>query len=257
MDKAGFMKVSIITSCFNRATTIRGAIESVLAQDYNDIEFIVVDGSSTDGSLDIIREYADRISIIISEPDHGMYEAINKGIRVATGEIIGLLHSDDFFYDNGVIGRIVERMKRTHADFLYGDGLFVNPDDTNKVVRNWIGGGYRLWKVRHGWLPLHPTCYIRRDVMMRLGLYNESYKIAADSDLLVRYLLTGGLTVTYLNEYIVRMRMGGLSTDSAKRKKMWEEDIRGKSFQTDCKIKISDSFQIRTERFIYECSVCK
>jgi len=220
------MKVSIITSCFNRVATIRSAIESVLAQDYNDIEFIVVDGSSTDGSLDIIREYADRISIIISEPDHGMYEAINKGIRVATGEIIGLLHSDDFFYDNGVVGRIVERMKRTHADFLYGDGLFVNPDDTNKVVRNWIGGGYRLWKVRHGWLPLHPTCYIRRDVMMRQGLYNESYKIAADSDLLVRYLLTGGLTVTYLNEYVVRMRMGGLSTDSAKRKKMWEEDIR-------------------------------
>lgn len=220
------MKVSIITSCYNRAATIRSAIESVLAQDYNDIEFIVVDGSSTDGSLDIIREYVDRISIIISEPDHGMYEAINKGIRVATGEIIGLLHSDDFFYDNGVIGRIVKRIKRTHADFLYGDGLFVNPDNTNKVVRNWIGGGYRLWKVRHGWLPLHPTCYIRRDVMMRLGLYNESYKIAADSDLLVRYLLTGGLTVTYLNEYIVRMRMGGLSTDSAKRKKMWEEDIR-------------------------------
>ena len=220
------MKVSIITSCYNRAATIRSAIESVLAQDYNDIEFIVVDGSSTDGSLDIIREYVDRISIIISEPDHGMYEAINKGIRVATGEIIGLLHSDDFFYDNGVIGRIVKRIKRTHADFLYGDGLFVNPDNTNKVVRNWIGGGYRLWKVRHGWLPLHPPCYIRRDVMMRLGLYNESYKIAADSDLLVRYLLTGGLTVTYLNEYIVRMRMGGLSTDSAKRKKMWEEDIR-------------------------------
>ena len=220
------MKVSIITSCYNRAATIRSAIESVLAQDYNDIEFIVVDGSSTDGSLDIIREYVDRISIIISEPDHGMYEAINKGIRVATGEIIGLLHSDDFFYDNGVIGRIVKRIKRTHADFLYGDGLFVNPDNTNKVVRYWIRGGYRLWKVRHGWLPLHPTCYIRRDVMMRLGLYNESYKIAADSDLLVRYLLTGGLTVTYLNEYIVRMRMGGLSTDSAKRKKMWEEDIR-------------------------------
>ena len=127
------MKVSIITSCYNRAATIRSAIESVLAQDYNDIEFIVVDGSSTDGSLDIIREYVDRISIIISEPDHGMYEAINKGIRVATGEIIGLLHSDDFFYDNGVIGRIVKRIKRTHADFLYGDGLFVNPDNTNKV----------------------------------------------------------------------------------------------------------------------------
>ena len=246
------MKVSIITSCYNRAATIRSAIESVLAQDYNDIEFIVVDGSSTDGSLDIIRENGiKRLSIIKTPFNKTNIDRINRqmlkmsGQRdtlkkrwdsalaiydkmdiVATGEIIGLLHSDDFFYDNGVIGRIVKRIKRTHADFLYGDGLFVNPDNTNKVVRNWIGGGYRLWKVRHGWLPLHPTCYIRRDVMMRLGLYNESYKIAADSDLLVRYLLTGGLTVTYLNEYIVRMRMGGLSTDSAKRKKMWEEDIR-------------------------------
>lgn len=184
------MKVSIITSCFNRAATIRDAIESVLAQDYNAIEFIVVDGASTDGSLEIIREYEGRISTIISEPDHGMYEAINKGIRVATGDVIGLLHSDDFFYDNGVISRIVEHMKTTRADFLYGDGLFVNPDNTDKVVRNWIGGDYRLWKVRHGWLPLHPTCYIRREVMMRLGLYNESYKIAADSELLVRYLMT-------------------------------------------------------------------
>ena len=220
------MKVSIITSCFNRTATIRDAIESVLAQDYNNIEFIVVDGASTDGSLEIIREYEDRISTIISEPDHGMYEAINKGIRVATGDVIGLLHSDDFFYDNGVVSRIVERMKITRADFLYGDGLFVDPDNTDKVVRNWIGGSYRLWKVRHGWLPLHPTCYIRREVVNRLGLYNESYKIAADSDLLLRYLITGGLTTTYLGEYIVKMRMGGLSTDSAKRKKMWDEDIR-------------------------------
>lgn len=220
------MKVSIITSCFNRAATIRGAIESVLAQDYNNIEFIVVDGASTDGSQEIIQEYRGRISTIISEPDHGMYEAINKGICMATGDVIGLLHSDDFFYDNGVVGRIVERMRATRADFLYGDGLFVSADNTGKVVRNWIGGSYRIWKVRHGWLPLHPTCYIRREVVNRLGLYNESYKIAADSDLLLRYLITGGLTITYLEEYIVKMRMGGLSTDRTKRKRMWDEDIR-------------------------------
>ena len=220
------MKVSIITSCFNREQTIRGCIESVLGQDYPNIEYIVVDGASMDNSPVIINEYKAKIAKIISEPDSGMYEAINKGIRVATGDVIGLLHSDDFFYDNGVVSRIVERMKATRADFLYGDGLFVNPDNTDKVVRNWIGGSYRLWKVRHGWLPLHPTCYIRREVVNRLGLYNESYKIAADSDLLLRYLITGGLTTTYLGEYIVKMRMGGLSTDSAKRKKMWDEDIR-------------------------------
>lgn len=220
------MKVSIITSCYNREATIRGAIESVLAQDYPNIEYIVVDGASKDNSLKIINEYKDRITKIISEPDKGMYEAINKGIRMATGDIIGLVHSDDFLYSSHTISNIVNQMKDTHADFLYGDGLYVKEDNTDKVVRKWIGGAYRLWKVRHGWLPLHPTCYIRRDVMQKRGLYNESYKIAADSDLLFRYLLGGDLTVTYLQEYIIRMRMGGLSTDQKRRKQMWKEDIK-------------------------------
>lgn len=220
------MKVSIITTCYNRASTIRGAIESVLAQDYTDIEYIVVDGASKDGTLDVIREYKDRISQIVSEPDHGMYEAINKGIRMATGDVIGLVHSDDFLYDKYTISAIVEEFQKTNADFVYGDGIYVNPTNINRVVRNWIGGSYSRWKVRCGWLPLHPTCYIRRDVMMREGLYDESYKIAADSDLLVRYLYKANLNVVYLKRKIIRMRMGGLSTDSEKRKQMWNEDIR-------------------------------
>ena len=225
------MKISIITSCYNRASTLEGAIKSVFAQRYGDIEYIIVDGSSNDSSQKIIEEMIrvapKNISIrYISEPDHGMYEAINKGIRMATGDYIGLVHSDDFLYSPHTISDIVKQLEATHADFLYGDGLFVNPENTDKVVRKWIGGTYRLWKVRHGWLPLHPTCYIRREVMEKRGLYNESYKIAADSDLLFRYLLGGDITVTYLPEYIVRMRMGGLSTDSARRKQMWKEDIR-------------------------------
>ena len=220
------MKVTIITSCYNRKATIGGAIDSVLTQDYPDIEYIVVDGASTDGSLDVIRSYDGRIAKVISEPDHGMYEAINKGICAATGDIVGLLHSDDFFYDEHVISRVVRRLEETGADFLYGNGLFVDSENTEKVIRNWIGGTYRTWKVRHGWLPLHPTCYIKRDAMMKRGLYNETYKIAADSDFLLRYLMGGDLTVTYLDEYIVRMRMGGLSTDSGRRKQMWKEDIR-------------------------------
>lgn len=220
------MKVSIITSCYNREATIRGAIESVLSQDYPDIEYIIIDGASKDNSLNIIKEYKDRITKIVSKPDHGMYEAINKGIRLATGDIIGLVHSDDFLYSSQTISHIVEKFNETQADFVYGNGLFVNAEDTNKVVRNWIGGDYRLWKVKHGWLPLHPTCYIRREVMMKRGLYNESYKIAADSDLLFRYLLGGDLTVVYLKEYIIKMRMGGLSTDKGRRKQMWQEDIR-------------------------------
>lgn len=220
------MKVTIITACYNREKTIRDCIESVLAQDYPDIEYIVVDGASTDGSLEIINEYEDKISKIISEPDHGMYEAINKGIRAATGDVVGLVHSDDFLFSPQTISHVVEKMKKTHADFLYGDGLYVNAENTQKVIRVWIGGKYRLWKVRHGWLPLHPTCYIRRQQMKRRGLYNESYKIASDSDFLFRYLLGGELSVAYLPEFIVRMRMGGLSTDSKRRRKMWEEDVR-------------------------------
>ncbi len=223
------MKISIITSCYNRERTILGCVESVLAQSYHNIEYIIVDGASTDRTVDVIRDtIAGKESQVkfISEPDGGMYEAINKGIRMATGDVIGLVHSDDFLYSPHTVSHIVERMRLTGADFLYGDGLFVSTDDTDKVVRNWIGGDYRLWKVRHGWLPLHPTCYIRRDVMLARGFYNETYKIAADSDLLFRYLLGGDLTVTYLHEYIVRMRMGGLSTDSAKRRQMWREDIR-------------------------------
>lgn len=220
------MRISIITTCYNRAATIQGAIESVLAQDYDDIEYIVVDGASTDSSMSVINEYRDKISKIISEPDHGMYEAINKGIKMASGDIIGLVHSDDFLYDNHVISDVVAKFKETNADFVYGDGIFVQPENTDKIVRNWIGGAYHRWKVRCGWLPLHPTCYLRRDVMMREGLYDESYKIAADTDLLVRYLYKANLKVVYLKRKIIRMRMGGLSTDNKKRKVMWDEDIR-------------------------------
>lgn len=223
------MKISIITSCYNRNDTIGGAIESVLNQDYPDIEYIIVDGASKDGSVEAVRNaikgHEGKVKFI-SEPDHGMYEAINKGIRMATGDYIGLVHSDDFLYSTHTISDVVERLKETRADFLYGDGLYVNPVHTDRVVRKWIGGSYRLWKVRHGWLPLHPTCFISRAVMEKRGLYNESYKIAADSDLLFRYLLGGEMSVTYLPQYIVRMRMGGLSTDSARRKQMWKEDIR-------------------------------
>lgn len=220
------MKVSIITSCFNRETTIRQAIESILTQDYPDIEYIIVDGASKDKSLEIINQYKDRISTIISESDHGMYEGINKGIKAATGEIIGLLHSDDFLYSTDIISKIVNRIEETDADFLYGNGLFVDFNNTNKIIRNWISGSYSKWKVRNGWLPLHPTCYIKRSVIENLGLYDESYKIAADSDFLFRYLYEADLKVEYLKEYIVRMRMGGLSTDHKRRKQMWNEDIR-------------------------------
>ncbi|MFR9593210.1 MAG: glycosyltransferase, partial [Rikenellaceae bacterium] len=132
------MKVSIITSCYNRESTIREAIESVLAQDYPNIEYIVVDGASKDNSLSVINDYKDKIATIISEPDRGMYEAINKGIRAATGDIVGLVHSDDFLYSTSTISNIVKFIEAQQADIIYGNGIFVDYDDTPKVVRNWF-----------------------------------------------------------------------------------------------------------------------
>ena len=219
------MKVTIITCCYNRANTIRGAIESVLAQDYPNIEYIVIDGASNDGSLEVINEYRDRISVIVSEPDHGMYEAINKGIRLATGDIVALVHSDDFLYDDHVVSDVVKEFERSQADFLYADGLFVDADNTDRVVRNWIGGNYKRGKVKFGWLPLHPTCYIKRSIIELLGQYDETYKMAADTDFLIRYLYEARLQVTYLHRYVVRMRMGGMSTDRSRMKAMWKEDV--------------------------------
>lgn len=154
-----FMKVSIITSCYNRKDTVGNAIESVLSQDYSDIEYIIVDGASTDGTQKAIEKMINdkpaHIDIkYVSEPDSGMYEALNKGIRMATGDVIALLHSDDVMYDSHTVSDVVSEMKRTQCDFLYADGLFVDAQRTHKVVRNWIGGRYSKWKVRHGWLPL-------------------------------------------------------------------------------------------------------
>lgn len=219
------MKVSIITTCYNREKTIAQAIESVLGQDYPHIEYIVVDGMSQDRSLEVIRSYGPRITKVIAEPDGGMYEAINKGIKAATGEVIGLLHSDDFLMHNHIIAEIVEHFQKTSADMVYGDGLFVDADETEKVIRDWRSGNYYRWKVRLGWLPLHPTVYIKRSAIEQYGLYDEKYKIAADSDFLVRYLYKADLQVEYLGKYVLRMRMGGLSTDSQKRKAMWKEDV--------------------------------
>lgn len=222
------MMVTIITSCFNRESTVGQTIESVLGQDYPDIEYIIVDGASSDGTLSVVRRYEEcgRLTHVVSEPDSGMYEAINKGMRMATGDIIGLLHSDDFFYNSHVISDIVNIFNTTGADIVYGNGLYVDAACTDKVVRNWVSGHYHRWKVRFGWLPLHPTVYIRRSVLERCGLYDESYKIASDSDFLVRYLYENKLHVEYLDKYFVKMRMGGLSTGGASRYQIWEEDVR-------------------------------
>ena len=216
--------VVICGPCFNYAGY--GLMAAKTALTINELVGIPAFAIMSKECEQAIEEYKDKVTKIVSEPDKGMYEALNKGIHLASGDIIGLVHSDDFLYAPNTISKIVTTFQNTNADFVYGNGLFVDPEKTNKVIRNWKSGKYSKWKVKHGWLPLHTTCYIKRSCINKLGLYDESYKIAADSDFLVRYLYEASLKVYYLNEYIVRMRMGGLSTNKKRRKKMWEEDIR-------------------------------
>ena len=224
------MKVSVITTCYNRGRTIAQAAGSVLSQDYDNLEYIVVDGKSTDNTLEELKRelaaHKGRDVKVISEPDNGLYEGLNKGIRMATGDIIGIGHSDDFLFDEHVISSIADKFETTGADMVYANGIYVDEHDTSEVVRVWRSGQYEMKNVKKGWLPLHPTVFIRRDTMLRLGLYDERYKISADSDLLVRYLYDNkDLKVAYLDRFVVVMRMGGLSTDLRKFLSKWREDF--------------------------------
>jgi glycosyltransferase involved in cell wall biosynthesis len=221
------MLVSIITICYNRKATIAKAIESVLNQDYPNIEYIVIDGNSNDGTQDIIEAYSGKIVTYISEPDSGMYDALNKGLKLATGHIVGLMHSDDEFYDTTTVSRIVDTFTNTpNTDAIYGNGLYISNDTKEKVVRNRIGGAYNFEKLKMGWLPLHPTVYIKKSVMDKLGYYDLSFKIASDTEFLLRYLYKHKIRMTYLNEYIVKMRMGGLSTSYKRAFEVLYEDYR-------------------------------
>jgi glycosyltransferase len=221
------LKVSIITICYNRNATIAKAIESVLAQDYPSIEYIVIDGNSSDGTAAIVQSYGSKISTFISEPDQGMYDALNKGLRLSTGDIIGLMHSDDEFYDATVVSQIVAAFKNNSlTDGLYGDGIYVSNDEEERLIRNRIGGAYSIKKVKAGWLPLHPTVYLKKSIIDSYGFYNLDFKIASDTDWLLRYLYQHRVKMIYLSSYIVKMRMGGLSTSYKRAFEVLQEDYK-------------------------------
>jgi glycosyltransferase involved in cell wall biosynthesis len=221
------LKVSIITIVFNNCETISDAVESVLGQTYPNIEYIVIDGLSTDGTKEALERYDGKITKLISEKDGGLYEAINKGIEMATGEVIGFLHSDDIFYSNDTVAKIAEAFLRSDAESVYGDLLYVQKSDTDKVVRNWVSGKYKRENFIFGWMPPHPTFYVKLEVYQRLGLYNTSFKSAADYELMLRYLYKHSITTTYIPEKLVKMRVGGKSNVTLKnRLRANQEDYR-------------------------------
>jgi len=204
--------VSLITVCFNSENYIRDTLESVISQNYTLIEYIVIDGGSTDNTLNIIRTYERKFRgrlKWISEPDRGIYDAMNKGVQMATGEIVGILNSDDMYKEDDVINQVVEKFKHTRADCVYADLEYVDTVDTDRVVRRWTA---KSGSFVRGWNPPHPSTFIRKDVYEKFGLYKVDYKISSDYDLLFRVIHKGKARTAYLNKSIVKMRVGGTST---------------------------------------------
>lgn len=210
------MKISIITATYNSSSTVASCISSVNTQTHQDIEHLIIDGSSTDNTLEIIQKTPNRITQIISEPDRGIYDALNKGIQLATGEIIGFLHSDDSFYSPGTLEIIAKAFSPTPEhitpDVVYGNLIFVDKKDYNKVVRFWKSKPFEPKLLRRGWMPPHPTLFMRHEVYEKLGSFDINLKCAADYDYILRVFQDQSLKIAYLPEIITRMRMGGVST---------------------------------------------
>ena len=211
------MKISIITASYNSAKTIRDTLESVRCQEYRHVEHLVIDGLSTDGTLDIVREYPN-ISKIISEKDNGIYDAMNKGLQLASGEIIGILNSDDIYVNNQVLGHVAEIFQNEQVDACYADLQYVDGEDTNKLIRHWKSGNFKKNSFFYGWMPPHPTLFLRRRVYDKVGFFNLALKNSADYELMLRIFVTHDFTIRYLPRVIVKMRTGGASNASFMRR---------------------------------------
>lgn len=211
------MKISIITATFNSASTVRDTLESILRQTHQDWELIIEDGLSQDNTLSIVRGYEARCNgrmRVFSEKDNGLYDAMNRGITRATGNVIGILNSDDIYYDEHVLENINRAMEEQPVDCIYGDLKYVRADDINRVVRIWKGSQHKKGAFLRGWHPAHPTFYARRECFEKLGAFDTSLAVSADFELMLRFIEVAGLQNLYIPRYFVKMRMGGESNGS-------------------------------------------
>ncbi len=209
------MRVSIITATYNSAATIRDTVLSVKNQTYNNLEHIVVDGDSTDSTLFLIN-YLGHTGPLLSEPDKGIYDAMNKGVKIAGGDIIGILNSDDFYPHSRVIEKVVRVFKNGDCDAVYGDLIYVDPFHIKKVLRKWVAGGYNKKLFYKGWMPPHPTFFVKKEVYEKYGNFNLDFKSSSDYELLLRFLLLKEIKVKYIPGVLVHMRAGGYSNRSIK-----------------------------------------
>ena len=205
------MKISIITITYNSAVTLEQTILSVINQTYKDIEYIIVDGKSTDKSLQIAEKYKNKISKIHSEKDEGLYDALNKGIDLASGDVIGILHSDDFYIHNKVIEKYVDTFAKNMCDAVYSDLFYVDKNNTNKIIRKWKSGEYKENAFLNGWMPPHPTFFVKKEMYERFGKFTSDFKTAADYEFMLRLIHKHKIKIAYLPEFTVKMRTGGKS----------------------------------------------
>jgi glycosyltransferase involved in cell wall biosynthesis len=206
------LKISIITVAFNAQNTIKRCIDSVTRQKFNNIEYIIIDGGSTDNTNQVIINYKEKIDFYVSEPDNGIYDAMNKGIAMATGDIIGTLNADDYYADENVLNNVADAFANQNINIVYGDLDYV--DANGKVMRKWRSGAYKGGMFNWGWMPPHPTFYCRKKLFEELGVYSLEYGSAADYELMLRFIHINKASVLYINEVLVKMIIGGVSNKS-------------------------------------------
>ncbi len=210
------MKISIITASFNNVSTIETTLKSVLSQSYENIEYIIVDGNSSDGTFEIIEKYSEHITKIIHEADSGIYDALNKGINASSSDIIAFLHADDFFADEFVVENVLKTFEEKKTDSVYGDLDYVWAVNPDKIVRHWESGLFTQNKLRNGWMPPHPATFIKRDIYLKYGFFNTDFKIAADYESILRFFGKARISTCYLPKVLIKMRTGGASNRSVK-----------------------------------------
>lgn len=219
------MRISLVTVVYNASDTIARCIESVISQKYHNLEYIIIDGGSTDNTLQIIEQYKSSISIIVSEHDHGIYDAMNKGIRLATGQIVGTLNADDFFAADDVLLSVAKAFTNSHADAVYGDLDII--DQNGKGIRKWRSKQCGSNSFNRGFMPPHPTFYCKTSLFEKLGFYSLEYGSAADYELMVRFMHLYQIKSFYLNKVMVKMVAGGVSNKNLKNRiKAWQNDLK-------------------------------
>lgn len=208
--------ISIITVCYNSAQTIGASLQSVATQCYEHVEHVIVDGGSTDGTVEVVKDWPHHTIRLLSEPDDGIYDAMNKGLALATGDIVGFLHSDDLYTNEETLSRVAQAFDDPAVDAVYGDLVYVRKEDTNAVVRYWEAGAFDRARFSSGWMPPHPTVFVRNSIYRRLGGFDKRYRIAADYDLILRFFARNSLHFAYIPEVLIKMRVGGISNRSLK-----------------------------------------